>query len=100
MKSYGGLGMYFLEFLTPLSEDGSLSSGPGQFTRRGTSVRHGTGTDLLKQKRSAVGQKNLVVVLLQGFEQNCQSSIPQLSHYNGAFHTAARESLVAQADFL
>jgi hypothetical protein len=61
MKSCGGVGTYLQEFLNPLSEDGQSASGPGHFTRRETSVTHGTGTELLKQKRSAVGQKNLVL---------------------------------------
>ena len=55
MKLSGGVGLYLQEFLTPLSEDRQPASGPGHFTRRKTSVTHGTGTDLLQQKRSAVG---------------------------------------------
>jgi hypothetical protein len=100
MKSYGGVGMYLQEFLNPLSEDGKSASGPGHFTRRETSVNHGTGTNLLKQKPSAVGQKNLVFVLLQGFEQNCWSSSLQPSHYKGGNNKSGRKSHVAHADFL
>jgi len=100
MKSYVGVGMYLQEILTPLSEDGQSASGPGHFTQKETSVTHETGPDLFKQKRNAVGQKNLAFVLLQGFEQNCWSSSPQPSHCNGGLHTAARESHVAHADFL
>jgi hypothetical protein len=100
MKSYEGVGMYLQEFLTPLSEDGQSASGPGHFTRRETSFNHWTGIHLLKQKRSVVGQKNLVFVLLQEFEQNCWSSSPQPSHYDGGNHKAVRKSHVAHADYL
>jgi hypothetical protein len=92
--------MYLQEFLTPLSEDGQSASGPGHFTRRETNVTHGRGTGLLKQKRSAMGQKNLAFVLLQGFEQNCWSSSPQPSHCYGRLHAAIRESHLSHADSL
>jgi hypothetical protein len=99
MKSYGGVGMYIQEFLTPLSEDGKSASGPGHFTRSETTVNHGTGTNLLKQKRSAVERKNLVFVLMQGFEQNSWSSFLQPSHYKGGNNKVGRRSHVAHTDF-
>jgi hypothetical protein len=58
MRSYGAVGMYLQEFLTPLSEIRQLASGPGHFTRRETSVSHGTGTDLLKQMQCRGTEKS------------------------------------------